>query len=70
MIDGYAISTNRGVDVLKYVAIPLFDKSNSLHLEIARKSKEIHLVAKNTVSDNSIPAMEKELDTLVVKLFS
>lgn len=70
VIDGYAISTNRGVDVLKYVAIPLFDKSNSLHLEIAMKSKEIHLAAKNTVSDNSIPALEKDLDALVVKLFS
>lgn len=70
VIDGYAISTNRGVDVLKYVAIPLFDKNNSLHLEIARKSREIHLVAKNTISDNSIPALEKELDALVVKLFS
>lgn len=70
VIDGYAISTNRGVDVLKYVAIPLFDENNSLHLEIARKSKEIHLVAQNTVSDNSIPALEKELDALAVELFS
>lgn len=70
VIDGYAIATNRGVDVLKYIAIPLFDKNNALHLKIARKSKEIHLTAKNTVSDKSILALETELDALVVKLFS
>ena len=70
VIDGYAISTNRGVDVLKYVAIPLFDRSNSLHVGIAKKSKEIHIAAKNAITANSISTLEKDLDTLVIKLFS
>lgn len=70
VIDGYAISTNRGVDVLKYVAIPLFDKNNSLHMEIAEKSKRIHLLTKSSTSSNTILTLEKELDDLVVKLFS
>ena len=70
VIDGYAISTNRGVDVLKYVAIPKFNKNNTLHMKIAEKSKEIHVLAKSSVTPNSIPSFEKELDTLVVELFS
>lgn len=31
VVDGYAISTNRGVDVLKYIAIPKYDRTRNLH---------------------------------------
>ena len=42
IVDGYAVSTNRGVAVLKYIAIPKFNRSNELHKNIAVISEEIH----------------------------
>lgn len=46
VVDGYAVSTNRGVDVLKYIAIPKYDRENSLHVKIAEISKSIHIAAR------------------------
>lgn len=60
IIDGYAISTNRGVDVLKYLAIPKFDSNNQLHNKIAEYSKTIH----NTFKINN-KANVSELETLL-----
>lgn len=67
VIDGYAVSTNRGVDVLKYVAIPKFDTNNELHKKISEISKAIHELAKN---DEDYSEMEKELQGKVHKLFT
>lgn len=67
VIDGYAVSTNRGVDVLKYVAIPKFDTNNELHKKISEISKAIHELAKN---DEDYSEMEKELQEEVHKLFT
>ena len=67
VIDGYAISTNRGVDVLKYVAIPKFDRSNALHTAIARQSMLLHSLA---ASDEDISKQESELSDIVRALFS
>lgn len=66
VIDGYAISTNRGVDVLKYIAIPKFDEQNKLHNEIAQISKKIHNLAKNCEEYN---LEEQKLSNIVFKLF-
>lgn len=68
IIDGYAISTNRGVDVLKYLAIPQFDKTNIKHQNIANLSKQIH----TRYRENDLTEMddlEKELNTIVESLF-
>lgn len=68
IIDGYAISTNRGVDVLKYLAIPQFDKTNIKHQNIANLSKQIH----TRYRENDLTEMddlEKELNTIVKSLF-
>lgn len=67
VIDGYAVSTNRGVDVLKYVAIPKFNTNNELHKKISEISKAIHELAKN---DEDYSKMEKELQEEVHKLFT
>lgn len=67
VIDGYAISTNRGVDVLKNVAIPKFDINNELHLNIAKISKEIHQKAKEKLS---ISTFENILEIAVHELFT
>lgn len=68
VIDGYAISTNRGVDVLKYLAIPKFNASNELHRNIATISEEIHSKCKNE-STKEIDILEKELNDKVRELF-
>lgn len=66
VVDGYAISTNRGVDVLKYIAIPKYDASNALHTTIAMISKEIHSLAKE---DKDYTKQEILLNQSVEKLF-
>lgn len=66
VVDGYAISTNRGLDVLKNIAIPKFDEFNKLHYEIAKISKNIHELSKK---DLCISDLEIKLDNCVYKLF-
>ena len=70
IIDGYAISTNRGVDVLQNIRIPQFDESNSIHVEISEISYEIHRDRQNQISNvEIIEQMENSLDPLVLSLF-
>ncbi|MCM1049998.1 MAG: SAM-dependent methyltransferase [Clostridiales bacterium] len=69
VVDGYAISTNRGVDVLKYIAIPKFDDNNDIHVKIANISKDIHMEMKKTNGRANIVDCEKELDKFIHKLF-
>lgn len=66
VIDGYAISTNRGIDVLKYIAIPKFDSTNLHHLKIAQLSEQIHILARNAAP---YTREEQTLDTVVRLLF-
>ena len=68
VIDSYAISTNRGVDVLKYLAIPKYDVNNYMHITISNLSKNIH----NNLKENNefnISQMENQLNKLVNDLF-
>lgn len=67
VVDGYAISTNRGIDVLKNIAIPKFDSTNELHIMIANISRKIHQKAKNW---DSFSQLEDELEQLVYRLFT
>ena len=68
IIDGYAISTNRGIDVLKYLAIPKFDSYNKTHMEIVGYSKKIHDEFKLS-SNANINKLEKQLNAVVRKIF-
>lgn len=70
VIDGYAISTNRGVDVLKYLAIPKFDEENKMHLSISNISMEIHNHARINAEKSEILRLEKELNKHILNLFS
>lgn len=71
VIDGYAISTNRGIDVLKYLAIPQYCAENQLHSRIARISKDIHFEMKNELrNDTLIEKYENELNNTVYDLFT
>ena len=66
VIDGYAVTTNRGVDVLKYIAVPKFDPNNNHHIKIAQLSKQIHMLAKDS---NPYAKEERKLDAEVRSLF-
>lgn len=70
VVDGYAISTNRGVDVLKYIAIAKYDDANPVHKKIAEISKRIHDRMRETAGKADITSLEKELNKEIHKLFS
>lgn len=70
VVDGYAISTNRGVDVLKYIAIPKYNFENETHLMIANTSKLIHLKVREKCEMAIICELEKKLDDLIHLLFN
>lgn len=67
IVDGYAIPTNRGVDVLKYIAIPKYNAANEKHSYIAEISKCIHDKAAKGVEYSTL---EKQLSDAVFSLFS
>lgn len=70
VIDGYAISTNRGTDVLKYLAIPKFEPNKRLHVDIANISNAIHTeMKKRTRNLVFVDKSEQELNALIQKLF-
>ncbi|NLW24674.1 MAG: N-6 DNA methylase [Clostridia bacterium] len=70
VIDGYAVSTNRGIDVLKYLAIPKFEPRNKVHLKIAELSKHIHkLMRRDKIDMNQIYQLEESLARIVEILF-
>lgn len=66
IIDAYAIATNRGVDVLKYIAIPKYDSTNPQHIKISKISKIIHKKAAENISYSE---EENKLNQLVYRLF-
>ncbi len=67
VIDGYAISTNRGIDVLKYIAIPKYSEQILLHKKIADISKKIHQLVRENKKYNQ---EEIILSEYVFKLFA
>lgn len=68
VIDGYAISTNRGIDILKNIHIQKFDIDNKLHNNISQLSKKIHLIKKEQ-GDSNISNLEKKLNELIINLY-
>lgn len=68
VIDGYAISTNRGVDVLKYLAIPKFESDNPMHQSISSLSEQIHFKFKTKDLDG-VADLEERLNLVVRELF-
>ena len=66
IIDGYAINTNRGIDVLRYIGIPQFDSQNTIHRSIASLSKQIHELVKE---GKKYSKLEKQLSNSVKDLY-
>lgn len=69
ILDGYAIETNRGIDVLKFINIPKYDNFNPLHAQISETSMQLHKIAKNK-NEKLLKVKENTLDNLVKKLYS
>ena len=42
VVDAYTISVQKGVDIVKNIQIPKFDKSNTLHVQVAELSRSCH----------------------------
>lgn len=67
-VKSYAIETSVSTHVLKYLAIPKFDSSGKLHVELASLSKEAHLATvkgdKSKVKD-----IEQSIDEAAAKLW-
>src|SRR5699024_5660513 len=71
VIDGYAIQTNRGTDVLKYIYIPNFNPSDAVHISISEISKKIHEKSKlKKLSKEELDNFEEVLDVAVIKLYT
>lgn len=69
VVDGYAISTNRGVDVLKYIAIPKYDRCNEIHNKIACISYEIHQEMRQNCNVTKVTQLEDNLNNTIHLLF-
>ncbi|UTH11567.1 Eco57I restriction-modification methylase domain-containing protein [Macrococcoides canis] len=69
IIDGYAIQTNRGTDVLKYLSIPKFNSKDKIHSKISSVSKKIHKLARYEKDDNEISILEDYLNKIVFELY-
>ncbi len=69
IIQGYTISTNRGIDIVKNIHIPTFDKENKYHVMIAEQSILAHqaYVEKN---EALIAECEEQINNLVTIIFS
>ncbi|MBO5888051.1 MAG: hypothetical protein J6Q60_08580 [Bacteroidaceae bacterium] len=68
IIQGYTISTNRGIDIVKNIRIPKYDSNNVSHVQIAKLSIQAHEAYKAT-DTNMIGECEKEINELVKTIF-
>ena len=66
IIDSYTISTNRGIDVLKNIRIPLFSALNKVHKKISDLSIQAHINHDKGLSNQDI---ELQIDNLIPEIF-
>jgi len=69
IIDGYAVKTNRGTDVLKYIWIPKYDENNQNMVDISIQSMRIHQIARTSHSSEISKIEEENLDNLVRQMY-
>jgi len=72
IIDGYAINTNRGTDVLSNIYIPKFNNNNSTQVKISRISIELHDIHRLPDWKNyteTINDLELQLSNEIIKLY-
>lgn len=66
IIESYTIDTQRGVDILKNIAIPPFNKDDNIHSELVNLSKQAHDAQKNGKTTVDI---ENNIDEIIPTLF-
>jgi len=69
IIQGYTISTNRGIDIVTNIKIPQFNPTNEAHVQIAELSMRAH-EAYNKGDNSIIEECEKIINILVKAIFS
>ena len=67
VIDAYVIETQRGTEIFKNIAIPQFNKDNSIHLELAGLSKKAHSFV---LEGKDLSSTLTKINTKVTELFA
>ena len=68
IIQGYTISTNRGIDIVKNIRIPKYDSENERHVQISTLSINAH-EAYSKDDRETIEQCEIEINNLVKTIF-
>ena len=68
IIQGYTISTNRGIDIVKNIKIPTYSLNNENHKAIVRLSIKAHEAYK-TNDETTIEECENEINRIVPTIF-
>lgn len=68
IIQGYTISTNRGIDIVQNIKIPQYDSNNYSHVQIANLSIRAHEEYING-NQSAIAVCENEINNLVKTIF-
>jgi type I restriction-modification system DNA methylase subunit len=69
IIEAYTIDTQRGVDIVKNINIPKFERKNKLHRQMANYSKEAHS-AYTLKEDSRLREIENEIEKLIMNIFN
>ena len=68
IVEAYTIDTQRGVDIVKNINIPIYEESNGIHKKISKLSEFAHKQYELGNFDE-IPDIEVELEKSVINLF-
>ena len=70
IVMSYALEVHLTTDVLKYVYVPTFDKTDKTHIELSRLSREAHsIVRMGRVDEGRLTRVEKEIDRITAGLY-
>ena len=68
IVKSYSIETSISTHVLDYVRIPRFDKENSIHINLARLSRQAHALAGKDDTD-VVSQIERQIDEHAARLW-
>lgn len=68
VISAYSISTSTSTHVMDHVAIPKFEKSNPIHLELSEVSQKAHQAARQGLRQ-TVDDCERRIDGLAAKIW-
>ena len=68
IVQGYTINTNRGIDIVKNINIPKYNKNNSYHKELAEFSIDAHKAYTDGKMDK-LNDIQKKIDAMVKLIF-